>query len=126
MMSINKLLVIVNSLANLIDDLTGDDFDMQGLAQFSNVVKRGHNVKQKCLRCGLRLWPELEIEKTRSDWDFNPYSNLPQEFEYVDLESVVGTELINSRKETIETAPSRARLASGRCVLPSCSPISKE
>ena len=38
MMSINKLLVIVNSLANLIDDLTGDDFDMQGLAQFQSLL----------------------------------------------------------------------------------------
>ena len=39
MMSINKLLVIVNSLANLIDDLTGDDFDIQGLAQFQALLK---------------------------------------------------------------------------------------
>lgn len=44
---------------------------------------------------------------------FNPKSVLPKEFEYVDLESVVGTELLGHRKETLSTAPSRAqRLAS--------------
>ncbi|WP_162893990.1 restriction endonuclease subunit S [Acinetobacter soli] len=67
-------------------------------------------------------YPEVRFKGYDQNWRlkkleaigiFNPYSNLPQEFEYVDLESVVGTELINSRKETIETAPSRAqRLAS--------------
>ena len=31
------------------------------------------------------------------------------EFEYVDLESVVGTEIVAHRTETIETAPSRAQ-----------------
>lgn len=70
--------------------------------------------KQKC--------PEVRFKGYDQNWGlkkleaigiFNPYSNLPQAFEYVDLESVVGTELVNSRKETIETAPSRAqRLAS--------------
>lgn len=66
--------------------------------------------------------PEVRFKGFDQNWDlkkleaigvFNPYSNLPQVFEYVDLESVVGTELISFRKETIETAPSRAqRLAS--------------
>lgn len=31
--------VDVDSLATLIDDLTGDDFDMQGLAQFQVLLK---------------------------------------------------------------------------------------
>jgi type I restriction enzyme M protein len=34
-----KLTEAENSLADLIDDLTGDDFDMQGLAQFQMLLK---------------------------------------------------------------------------------------
>lgn len=41
--------------------------------------------------------------------EFNPKAELPETFEYVDLESVVGTEMISHRKETKETAPSRAQ-----------------
>lgn len=41
--------------------------------------------------------------------EFNPKSELPDVFEYVDLESVVGTEMISHRTETKESAPSRAQ-----------------
>ena len=41
--------------------------------------------------------------------EFNPKSDLPELFEYVDLESVVGTEMVSHRTETKETAPSRAQ-----------------
>ncbi len=41
--------------------------------------------------------------------EINPKSELPSIFEYVDLESVVGTSLISYRTETRETAPSRAQ-----------------
>lgn len=41
--------------------------------------------------------------------EFNPKSELPDEFEYVDLESVVGTEMIAHRTEDRRTAPSRAQ-----------------
>ena len=41
--------------------------------------------------------------------EFNPKAELPTNFEYVDLESVVGTELINHRTQTKYTAPSRAQ-----------------
>ena len=40
---------------------------------------------------------------------FNPKDELPQEFEYVDLESVVGTEMLSHRTEIKATAPSRAQ-----------------
>ncbi len=40
---------------------------------------------------------------------FNPRSDLPQMFEYVDLESVTGTNLIKHRSETKASAPSRAQ-----------------
>ena len=41
--------------------------------------------------------------------DFNPKSVLPDIFEYVDLESVVGTEMVSHRTENRITAPSRAQ-----------------
>ena len=40
---------------------------------------------------------------------FNPKAELPDVFEYVDLESVVGTEMLSHRTETKHTAPSRAQ-----------------
>ncbi|MBZ2154855.1 restriction endonuclease subunit S [Streptococcus australis] len=40
---------------------------------------------------------------------FNPKSSLPENFKYIDLESVLGTELVSYREETRESAPSRAQ-----------------
>ena len=40
---------------------------------------------------------------------FNPKADLPDAFEYVDLESVVGTEMLSHRTEHKGTAPSRAQ-----------------
>ena len=62
--------------------------------------------------------PELRFAGFADDWEerklkdiaqFNPKAVLPDEFEYVDLESVVGTEMISHRTESKEQAPSRAR-----------------
>ena len=40
---------------------------------------------------------------------FNPKADLPETFEYVDLESVVGTEMLSHRREERRSAPSRAQ-----------------
>ena len=62
--------------------------------------------------------PEIRFAGFTDDWEqrklnevaeFNPKSELPDEFEYVDLESVVGTEMISHRTETKDSAPSRAQ-----------------
>lgn len=62
--------------------------------------------------------PKLRFPEFTATWeqrklcdlgDFNPKSVLPEEFEYVDLESVVGTELLGHRKEILSAAPSRAQ-----------------
>ena len=62
--------------------------------------------------------PEIRFPGFTDDWEqrklyeiaeFNPKSELPETFEYVDLESVVGTEMVSHRTETRETAPSRAQ-----------------
>ncbi len=62
--------------------------------------------------------PKLRFPGFTDDWeqrklsdvaDFNPKSVLPDTFEYVDLESVVGTEMVSHRTENRITAPSRAQ-----------------
>ena len=62
--------------------------------------------------------PNIRFKGFTDDWEqrklnevaeFNPKSELPDEFEYVDLESVVGTEMISHRTETKDSAPSRAQ-----------------
>lgn len=62
--------------------------------------------------------PIIRIKGFDGDWEqrkfgelavFNPKEELPDEFEYVDLESVVGTEMLSHRTENKATAPSRAQ-----------------
>ena len=62
--------------------------------------------------------PTIRFKEFTDDWEqrklkelveFNPSEELPDEFEYVDLESVVGTEMISHRHENKATAPSRAQ-----------------
>jgi type I restriction enzyme S subunit len=48
-------------------------------------------------------------KKLRDVGTFNPKEVLPECFEYVDLESVVGTEMVGHRTEMRRTAPSRAQ-----------------
>ena len=52
---------------------------------------------------------EWEEKKLIDICEINPHSELPKVFEYVDLESVSGTEIISHRTEFKETAPSRAQ-----------------
>ena len=51
-------------------------------------------------------WEQRKLGEVAS---FNPKEDLPDTFEYVDLESVVGTSLISHRAESRESAPSRAQ-----------------
>lgn len=62
--------------------------------------------------------PEVRFAGFSGDWEtmrlgdaaeFNPISVLPDKFEYVDLESVVGNDLISHRTEMKYAAPSRAQ-----------------
>ena len=50
-----------------------------------------------------------EERKLKDIAQFNLKTVLPDEFEYVDLESVVGTEMISHRTESKDQAPSRAQ-----------------
>lgn len=63
-------------------------------------------------------YPEIRFKGFTAPWEqrklrelasFNPKDELPQTFEYVDLESVAGTEMLSHRTETKSSAPSRAQ-----------------
>lgn len=51
-------------------------------------------------------WREMRLDQFT---DINPKTTIPDTFMYVDLESVVGIDLISPRRENASTAPSRAR-----------------
>ena len=62
--------------------------------------------------------PEIRLKGFKGEWqetllkdicDINPSSNIPDVFEYVDLESVVGTSIVSHRTERRKSAPSRAQ-----------------
>ena len=62
--------------------------------------------------------PKLRFPEFTGAWEqrklgecaeFNPKSELPDIFEYVDLESVVGTDILSHRTESKSSAPSRAQ-----------------
>jgi len=62
--------------------------------------------------------PEIRFKGFADTWEhrkvdevaeINPRSIVPEQFEYVDLESVLGTELVSHRTESRDTAPSRAQ-----------------
>lgn len=62
--------------------------------------------------------PKIRFKGFTDDWEqrelnelalFNPKDELPQTFEYVDLEAVVGTEMLSHRTEARSSAPSRAQ-----------------
>ena len=62
--------------------------------------------------------PQIRFKICKNQWEknklsklakFNPKSTLPEKFKYVDLESVLGTDLISYREVSRENAPSRAQ-----------------
>ena len=62
--------------------------------------------------------PEIRLDGFEGEWKklklrdvvhTNPKSELPENFKYIDLESVVGTRIEKIREESKESAPSRAQ-----------------
>lgn len=62
--------------------------------------------------------PQIRFKMCKNQWEknklsklakFNPKSTLPEKFKYVDLESVLGTDLISYREVSQENSPSRAQ-----------------
>ena len=73
----------------------------------------------QCKESAFSEWKDSDfLQKHKTTWEqrklgevaiFNPKADLPEQFEYVDLESVVGTEMLSHRTERKESAPSRAQ-----------------
>lgn len=79
-------------------------------------LKKGY-LQQMFPQVGERV-PRVRFKDFNGEWterrlgdvaEFNPRSELPDVFEYVDLESVVGTTLVTHRTENKDTSPSRAQ-----------------
>lgn len=68
--------------------------------------KNGSNVPEIRFKGFTEAWEQRKVGELAS---FNPKDELPQIFEYVDLESVVGTEMLSHRTEVKSSAPSRAQ-----------------
>ena len=68
--------------------------------------KNGSNVPEIRFRGFSDAWEQRKLGELAV---FNPKEDLPDVFEYVDLESVVGTEMLSHRTEEKATAPSRAQ-----------------
>lgn len=74
------------------------------------MAKIDDSVKKKVPKLRFKgFTDEWEERKLKDIAQFNPKTVLPDEFEYLDLESVVGTEMISHRTESKDQAPSRAQ-----------------
>ena len=103
---------IGNFFRTLDDAITLYKRKLDGLKE----LKKGY-LQQMFPQAGERV-PRVRFAGFEGDWEvrklgevaeFNPRSVLPNIFEYVDLESVVGTSLISHRTENKNEAPSRAQ-----------------
>ena len=68
--------------------------------------KKGERVPEWRFKGFTDAWEQRKLGELAL---FNPKDELPQTFEYVDLESVVGTEMLSHRTEVKSSAPSRAQ-----------------
>ena len=68
--------------------------------------KEGDSTPEVRFKSFSGVWKEKKLSDVG---EFNPESELPEFFEYVDLESVSGTTLIAHRRESKQSAPSRAQ-----------------
>ena len=104
-----KIAEVIDNLDNLIT------LHQRKYEKLTNVKK---SMLEKMFLKNASNYPEIRFRGFTDAWEqrklgevaeFNPKSELPEEFEYVDLESVVGTEMIAHRTELKRTAPSRAQ-----------------
>ena len=86
--------------------------------KFETLKKLKKGFLQKMFPKNGEIVPEIRFPGFTDAWEqrklstlaeFNPKSALPEYFEYVDLESVVGTEMVSHRTEEKVSAPSRAQ-----------------
>ena len=68
--------------------------------------KDGSNIPEIRFTGFTEAWEQCKLDDLAI---FNPNADLPAQFEYVDLESVAGTEMLSHRTELRDSAPSRAQ-----------------
>ena len=68
--------------------------------------KNGETVPEIRFKGFTDVWEQRKLGDIA---EFNPKAEIPDVFEYVDLESVIGTEMVSHRQELKLTAPSRAQ-----------------
>ena len=100
---LNNQLIVIPSLYEQIR--IGKLFDcLNHLITLHQSKSFGH-ILEEIVSCALS-WEQRKLGEVAI---FNPKSKLPSTFEYVDLESVIGTEMVSHSTKTISTAPSRAQ-----------------
>ncbi|MGT2745563.1 restriction endonuclease subunit S [Streptococcus penaeicida] len=106
-------IIEIGSLFKTLDDLLMSYKD--NLANYQTF--KGSMLSKMFPKAGQKE-PEIRLEGFNDEWDnfkikdisvINPKSSIPDEFKYVDLESVSGVNLLNYYLVNKETAPSRAQ-----------------
>lgn len=105
-----------NRIAEALSDVDGM------ISSLEKLIAKYKSIKAACLQQMFpqngETVPRMRLPGFTDDWEqcelgelalFNPKDELPQTFEYVDLESVVGTEMLSHRTEAKSSAPSRAQ-----------------
>ena len=103
----------IGSLFRMIDDLLASYKD--NLANYQSL--KASMLSKMFPKAGQTV-PEIRLDGFEGEWKklklrnvvhTNPKSELPENFKYIDLESVVGTRIEKIREESKESAPSRAQ-----------------
>lgn len=103
----------IGSLFRTLDDLLASYKD--NLANYQSLKA---TMLSKIFPKAVQTVPEIRLDGFEGKWEKlklrdvvhpNPKSELPENFKYIDLESVVGTRINKIREERKESAPSRAQ-----------------
>ena len=103
----------IGSLFRTLDDLLTSYKD--NLTNYQSL--KATMLSKMFLKAG-QTFPDIRLDGFEGEWEklklrevvhTNPKSELPENFKYIDLESVVGTRINKIREERRESAPSRAQ-----------------
>lgn len=103
---IAKALSDMDSMISLLEKLIAKYKSIKAACLQQMFPQNGETVPRMRLPGFTDAWEQCELGELAL---FNPKDELPQTFEYVDLESVVGTEMLSHRTEAKSSAPSRAQ-----------------
>lgn len=125
-MYLNKLKELRLTIPNFVEEqkkisayfMKLDNFITLHQRKFEKLTNVKKSMLEKMFPRNGSCYPEIRFKGFTDPWEqrklgefalFNPKDELPQTFEYVDLESVVGTEMLSHRTEVKSSAPSRAQ-----------------